>query len=68
MQDSDYTASPSASGIVHCLKLLAEEAASLNLIRTLSAIEDALDMAACECGSDRLGEGAFFMPCPPVLH
>jgi hypothetical protein len=38
----------SADGILHCLRLLAEEAATLNLHRTLIAIEDALEAVALE--------------------
>jgi hypothetical protein len=48
----DETALASASGILQCLRLLAEEAASLNLHRTLSAIQDALETAAEESGGD----------------
>ena len=42
------TVQPSASGILHCLRALAEEAAALNLLRTFSAIEEALEMACFE--------------------
>jgi len=38
----------SADGILQCLRLLAEEAATLNLHRTLIAIEDALEAVALE--------------------
>ncbi len=41
----------SAEGIRHCLRLLAEEAASLKLRKTLSAIEKALDAVLIEAGS-----------------
>ena len=51
---------PSATGILQCLKLLAAEAASLKLLRTLSAIEEALEMAATESGMDEVAQ--------PVLH
>ena len=37
-----------AAAILHCLKFLAKEAASLNLMRTLLAIEKALEAAAWE--------------------
>jgi hypothetical protein len=36
---------PAASGILHCLKMLAEEATALHLPRTLDALQRA--MAAC---------------------
>jgi hypothetical protein len=49
---SDETAVASASGILQCLRLLAEEAATLNMHRTLSAIQDALETAAEESGGD----------------
>lgn len=38
----------SAHGILQCLRLLAEEAATLNLRRTLWAIQDALEAAEVE--------------------
>ncbi len=41
----------SAEGIRHCLRLLAEEAASLKLRATLSAIEKALDAVLLEVGA-----------------
>ena len=40
----------SAEGIRHCLRLLADEAASLKLRATLSAIEKALDAVLMEAG------------------
>lgn len=43
---------PSANGLLQCLRLLAQEAASLNLLQTLTAIEDAVDAAAFETGMD----------------
>lgn len=52
MEENEAEFPPSANGIVQCLKLLAAEAASLNLSRTLSAIEDALHAAACESGAE----------------
>jgi hypothetical protein len=45
---SDF--SPSVNGLLRCLSLLAQEAATLKLLRTLSAIEEAMDTAACESG------------------
>ena len=50
--DEDGVASASANGILHCLRFLAQEAASLNLLRTLSAIEDALETALYESGRE----------------
>ncbi len=56
----DETVLASASGILQCLRLLAEEAATLNLHRTLSAIQEALETAAEESGGEDVHEG--FMP------
>lgn len=49
----------SADGILHCLRLLAEEAATLNLRRTLCAIQDALETAMSESTDDHR---------PAILH
>jgi hypothetical protein len=43
---------PSAAGLLHCLRALAQEAATLNLHHTLSAIEDAMETAVRECCED----------------
>ena len=64
MDELEVGLAPSATGILQCLKLLAAEAASLKLLRTLSAIEDALEMAASESGIDADEEDFV----PPVLH
>jgi hypothetical protein len=56
MDEHDCRLSSSANGILQCLKALAQEAASLHLFRTLSAIEDALEAAARESGVDGLCE------------
>ncbi len=56
MNKSRTQPTPSATGLLQCLRLLAQEAASLNLLRTLSAIEDAVDTAAFETGMDLGGE------------
>jgi hypothetical protein len=50
----------SATGILHCLRLLAEEAATLNLLRTLSAIQEALETAVDESTGDDVVDG--FIP------
>jgi len=64
MDETDSTLSPSAAGILNCLKALAQEAASLNLLRTLSAIEDALEAASRESGMDMFEDSAQH----PVFH
>jgi hypothetical protein len=56
----DEAVSASAHGILQCLRLLAEEAATLNLKRTLCAIQDALETVADESGAEE--------DCLPVLH
>ncbi len=68
MNENDLALAPSATGILQCLKLLAAEAASLKLLRTLSAIEDALQMAASESGMDDAGEELQQAPTRPVFH
>jgi len=67
MDKQDRGTSPSANGILQCLKALAQEAASLHLFRTLSAIEDALEAAATESGMDSLEDA---LDCEPerILH
>ncbi len=52
MMLEDEAVSASALGILQCLRLLAEEAATLNLQRTLSAIQDALETAVDESGAE----------------
>jgi hypothetical protein len=68
MDEHDCALSPSAQGILKCLKALAQEAASLNLLRTLSAIEDALEAAAHESGMAELDDGVEFARARPVFH
>ena len=64
MDDFEVALAPSATGILQCLKLLAAEAASLKLLRTLSAIEDALETAVTESGMETDEESVTL----PVLH
>ena len=67
VDENELGLAPSVNGILHCLKFLAAEAASLKLLRTLSAIEDALEMAACESGANGLDERVE-EPALPVFH
>jgi hypothetical protein len=53
MDNSNLDVFPSVAGLLQCLRALAQEAATLNLLRTLSAIEDAMEAAAFESGADR---------------
>lgn len=46
--DAEQTCLATASGIMHCLRMLADEAASLNLSRTLVAIHEALQTCESE--------------------
>ncbi len=50
-----------ASGLMQCLRFLAEEAASLNLHQTFSAIQQALRLAASESVPDAAED-------PTLLH
>ena len=68
LNDNDLAPAASANGILQCLKFLAAEAASLKLLRTLSAIEDALEMAACESGMEHVEEKFQIDARRPVLH
>jgi hypothetical protein len=52
MDNNNLEVFPSVVGLLHCLRALAQEAATLNLLRTLSAIEDAMEAAAVESGAD----------------
>lgn len=51
MQDDDITAQASASGILGCLRLLADEAASLGLDESSLAIWEAVGIAERESGA-----------------
>jgi hypothetical protein len=60
MDDLDTDCSATPTGIMQCLRMLAEEAATLNLSRTLVAIQEALQ--ACQ------SEGAETVLAPPGLQ
>ena len=47
MADDD-TVSATAQGLVQCLRMLAGEAASLNLLQTFAALEEALETCQSE--------------------
>jgi hypothetical protein len=49
---TDSDSDPTARGIVQCLRMLAEEAASLSMGRTLAALEAAIRVCADESDSD----------------
>lgn len=55
--DISENADPTASGIVQCLRMLAEEAAALNLPRTQGALQAAIEVCALEgAAADGSGE------------
>lgn len=56
--DDETECPASAEGIVHCLRMLTEEAAALKLSRTLAALKETL--AICE--SEGLGDGTAMLP------
>ncbi len=66
--DDDFSAEPSASGILHCLSLLAQEAAALNLPGTFSAIEAALATAARESGMQGAWDNMQHTQAEPVAE
>jgi hypothetical protein len=68
MDEPDCSLPPNAQGILKCLQALAQEAASLNLFRTLSAIEDALEAATHESGMGGLEDSAGYARTRPVFH
>jgi hypothetical protein len=75
MDEDDLCASTceaDATGILHCLRMLAEEAASLRLTRTLAALRQALDVCAAEKVLDGQSDGPDEPPAPAhnarILH
>jgi len=66
--DDDFFVPASALGIFNCLRALAQEAASLNLLRTLAAIEDTLPIIARESGIDATREGTRYKPTRLNVH
>ncbi len=51
MDEDDNSVLASPTGILGCLRLLAEEAATLKLYQTVEAIIEALDTASRECNA-----------------
>ena len=53
-EDDTFTSEceANAAGIMHCLEMLAEEAASLRLGRTLAALREAINVYAAEHPGD----------------
>ena len=48
LDEPDVDSDPTARGIVQCLRMLAEEAASLGMARTLDALQTAINVCAAE--------------------
>lgn len=48
LDGADSDADPTARGMVQCLRMLAEEAASLRMVRTLDALQTAIEVCAAE--------------------
>ena len=51
MDDTTFFSSdcdPTATGIIHCLRMLLDEAASLKLAGTLSALREAIEVCEAE--------------------
>jgi hypothetical protein len=55
-----------AGGIMQCLQMLAEEAASLRLSRTLAALREAIDVCAAENVFDAQEGGTEECSFPPT--
>jgi hypothetical protein len=53
--DDDNALLVSAAGIMHCLRVLADEAATLNLRASVFAIHDAMQTVGLESGAEALG-------------
>jgi hypothetical protein len=68
MNDDEFVPAADAYGILRCLRALAQEASSLHMLRTLSAIEDALEAAARESGMDCLEDVSNQVNAGILLH
>jgi hypothetical protein len=51
MDDAPPAADASPSGIAECLRMLADEAASLRLVRTFSALRETLEICRIEASA-----------------
>jgi hypothetical protein len=63
-EDNLLSCDATATGILQCLRMLAEEAASLHLTRTLTALRDAIET----CVSERTGETGFEIDIDTVVQ
>lgn len=69
--DSDSDCDATATGIISCLRILADEAASLKLARTITALRETIEICAAEVvrGDDGVSHD-YYKGAPPgrLLH
>lgn len=69
-EDGTFQSDASAQGIIQCLRMLAQEAGSLKLVRTVMAVVEAV--AACEAelaaADSGRAEPLAILPAGTVLH
>ncbi len=68
MHDDMLTRDVTATGILQCLRMLAEEAASLQLTRTLSVLEEAIETCVAERTDADFDIGDVVQGVSRVLH
>ncbi len=66
--DDTVSSDTAATGILQCLRMLAEEAATLHLTRTLAAIRGAIETCASERADPRLDMEEYMSSTVRVLH
>ncbi len=66
--DENFPTTSAATGILHCLRMLAEEAATLRLTRTQAALLEAIEICAAERADPRLELEESMTHAYRVLH
>jgi len=66
--EDTFSSESAATGILQCLRMLAEEAATLHLTRTLAAIRGAIETCASERADPQLDLEEFVAMDTRVLH
>jgi hypothetical protein len=66
-QDDSFGCDATATGILQCLRMLAEEAAMLRLSRTLDALREAIETCAAE-RVDPEAAAAGFAAAARIIH
>ena len=66
MVDDDVAATP--TGLIHCLRMLTDEALLLRLHRTYAALQGALDACQLEVAADRVDKPFGSMPVGISIH